>query len=36
MNLLGTMRRAYYAVVTRPQSNWVNDTQVSATVTVRF
>jgi TonB-dependent receptor len=36
VNLLGTMRRSYYGVQTRPQSNWVNDTQISATATLRF
>lgn len=35
-NLLGTTRRSYYGVDTRPQSNWVNDVQIGATVTVRF
>ena len=36
MNLLGTERRSYYGVQTRPQSNWVNDMQISATATVRL
>ncbi|HEY8157219.1 MAG TPA: TonB-dependent receptor [Methylobacter sp.] len=36
MNLLNTLRRSYYGVETRPQSVWVNDTQVGATMTVRF
>ena len=35
-NLLRTMRSAYYGVETRPQGNWLNDTQFSATVTIRF
>jgi TonB-dependent receptor len=35
-NLLGTMRSSYYGVETRPQSNWINDTQVSVAVTARF
>jgi len=35
-NLLRTMRRAYYGVETRPQGNWLNDRQLSATVTFRF
>lgn len=33
-NLLGTKRHSYYGVETRPQTTWVNDTQISATVTV--
>ncbi len=36
MNLLNTIRSSYYGVETRPQSVWVNDTQVGATMTVRF
>ncbi|MGZ8158491.1 MAG: TonB-dependent receptor [Methylobacter sp.] len=36
MNLLNTLRSSYFGVETRPQSVWVNDTQVGATVTVRF
>lgn len=35
-NLLRTMRSSYYGVETRPQSAWINDRQVSATVTIRF
>jgi len=35
-NLLGTVRKSYYGVETRPQSAWINDRQVSATVAVRF
>lgn len=36
VNLLGTIRSSYYGTETRPQSVWVNDTQVSFTTTVRF
>ncbi|MGZ8175135.1 MULTISPECIES: TonB-dependent receptor [Methylobacter] len=36
MNLLNTLRSSYYGVETRPQSVWVNDTQVGATMTVRL
>lgn len=36
MNLLNTLRSSYYGVETRPQNVWVNDTQVGATMTVRF
>jgi iron complex outermembrane receptor protein len=35
-NLLGTKRSSYDGVETRPQSNWINDTQVSLAVTARF
>jgi len=35
-NLLGTVRSSYYGVETRPQSSWINDTQVSVSVTARF
>lgn len=35
-NLLNTMRKSYYGVETRPQSNQLNDLQISATATVRF
>jgi iron complex outermembrane receptor protein len=35
-NLLRTVRSAYYGVETRPQGSWLNDTQLSATVTLRF
>lgn len=35
-NLLGTLRRSYYGVTTRPQSSWINDIQVAATATIRF
>lgn len=36
MNLLSTLRSSYYGAATRPQSVWLNDTQIGATVTVRF
>lgn len=36
MNLLRTVRRAYYGVETRPQSVWLNDRQFSLTATLRF
>lgn len=36
VNLLGTVRRSYYGVSTRPQSAWADDTQVTAAATVRF
>jgi iron complex outermembrane recepter protein len=36
MNLLHTMRRSYYGVETRPQSAWMDDTQIAVTVTVRI
>lgn len=35
-NLLRTVRSAYYGVETRPQGSWVNDRQISATLTVHF
>ncbi|MGB9130798.1 MAG: TonB-dependent receptor plug domain-containing protein [Thiobacillus sp.] len=35
-NLLGTVRKSYYGVETRPQSAWINDRQISATVALRF
>lgn len=35
-NLLGTMRSSYYGVETRPQSNWINDTQISLGLSARF
>lgn len=35
-NLLGTVRSSYYGVETRPQSSWINETQVSVAVTARF
>lgn len=35
-NLLGTVRRSYYDTRTRPQSAWVNDTQLSVSASVRF
>lgn len=36
LNLTGTTRSSYYGVPTRPQSSWRNDTQIAATMTVRF
>ncbi|WP_409524116.1 TonB-dependent receptor [Nitrincola sp. MINF-07-Sa-05] len=36
LNLSGTQRTSYYGVKTRPQSSWVNDRQVRATLTVAF
>jgi len=35
-NLLGTLRKSYYGVKTRPESVWLNDRQISAIVTVNF
>lgn len=35
-NLLATVRRSNYAVDSRPNSIWLNDTQVSATLTLRY
>ena len=35
-NLLRTMRRSYYGVETRPQSQWINDAQLGAALTLRF
>ena len=35
-NLLRTMRRSYYGVETRPQSQWINDAQMGVTLTLRF
>lgn len=35
-NLLGTVRTSYYGVETRPQSVWINDKQISATLMVQF
>lgn len=35
-NLLGTRRVSYFGVETRPQSSWINDVQVGASVTVHF
>ena len=35
-NLLRTVRSSYYGVETRPQSSWINDTQMSVTATARF
>ena len=35
-NLLGTVRTSYYGVETRPQSAWINDRQISATLMVQL
>ncbi|MDO8699326.1 MAG: TonB-dependent receptor [Rhodoferax sp.] len=35
-NLLRTVRSSYYGVETRPQSRWINDTQISVAMTARF
>ena len=35
-NLLGTLRRAYYGVQTRPQSEWVNDRQIGTSLSLRL
>lgn len=35
-NLLRTVRKAYYGVETRPQSAWLNDRQIGATMSVKF
>ena len=35
-NLTGTLRRAYYGVQTRPQSEWVNDRQIGTSLSVRI
>jgi iron complex outermembrane receptor protein len=35
-NLLGTMRKSYYGVPTRPQSNLINDVQLGATLSLRL
>lgn len=35
-NLLNTERHTYFERKTRPQTTWKNDTQISATATVRF
>jgi len=36
INLLGTMRRSYYGVTTRPQSVWLDDTQLAVTLMIRI
>jgi TonB-dependent receptor len=36
LNLLDTLRRTYYGVRTRPQSDYLNDRQLAATLRVRF
>lgn len=33
-NLLGTVRRSYYGVETRPQSAWVNDRQIGTSLSI--
>lgn len=35
-NLLQTVRSSYYGVETRPQSSWINDRQISVTLSVRY
>jgi outer membrane receptor protein involved in Fe transport len=35
-NLLQTVRSSYYGVETRPQSSWINDRQISTTLSVRY
>jgi hypothetical protein len=35
-NLSRTARSSYFATETRPLSNWRNDAQLSAAVTIRF
>lgn len=35
-NLLRTMRRSYYGVPTRPDSNWLNDRQIDASIVIRL
>jgi TonB-dependent receptor len=34
-NLLGTLRRSYFGVETRPQSAWVNDRQIGVSLSAR-
>lgn len=36
LNLLNTLRSSYFGTETRPQSVWVNDTQVGLTMAVKF
>lgn len=36
INLLSTLRSSYYGVETRPQSVWLNDRQIGASMTIRF
>ena len=35
-NLLGTLRRSYFGVETRPQNAWVNDRQVATSLSLRL
>ena len=35
-NLLGTLRRSYFGVETRPQNAWVNDRQIGASLSLRI
>lgn len=35
-NLLRTIRRSYYGVDSRPESNWINDRQISLTASFRL
>lgn len=35
-NLLGTLRRSYFGVQTRPQNAWVNDRQVGTSLSLRL
>jgi TonB-dependent receptor len=35
-NLLGTLRRSYFGVATRPQSAWVNDRQIGISASLRM
>lgn len=35
-NLLGTLRRSYFGVATRPQNAWVNDRQIGTSLSLRL
>jgi outer membrane receptor protein involved in Fe transport len=35
-NLLGTLRRSYFGVETRPESAWVNDRQIGTSLSVQI
>ena len=35
-NLLGTLRRSYFGVATRPQTAWVNDRQIGTSLSLRM
>ena len=35
-NLLGTRRRSYFGVETRPESAWVNDRQIGTSLSVQL